>query len=137
MFRNLCYVYKEQGLHIEDLKDIYWLHVEIFMCCLQRTRIAHERFERHLLVACLDIYVMLTKTSIKSSTSSPRLDELAKAGLSIKVGQETTKPIQSCQGGGPMQGQLISPPPPPCQYSKDTISSCDPMHFANSASILF
>ena len=89
MFRNLCCVCKEQGLHIEDLRDICWLHVEIFMCCLQRTRIAHERLERHLLVACLDIYVMLTKTSIKSSTSSPRLDELAKAGLSIKVGQET------------------------------------------------
>ena len=69
------------------------------MLCLQRTRVAHWRFERHLLVACLEIYVMLTKTSIKSSTSSPRLDELAKAGLSMKVGQETTKPIQSCQGG--------------------------------------
>ena len=70
------------------------------MLCLQRARIAHERLERHLLAACLDIYVMLTKTSIKSSTSSARLDELAKAVLSIKVGQETTKPIQSCQGGG-------------------------------------
>ena len=77
-----------------------------------------------------------TFSSVSAFTSA--LDELAiaKAGLSIKDGHETAKPIQSCQGRY-NQGLIIIPPPSPCQSSKDTTSSYDPLHFANSASILF
>ena len=54
------------------------------------------------------------KTSSTHCAFSSTFDELAivKAGLSSNDGQETAKPIQSCQGGY-NQGLLIIPPPPP------------------------
>ena len=86
----------------------------------------------------IDLCYVDQETSSTASAFSSALGELAiaKAGLTIKDGHETAKPIQSCQGGY-NQGLLIIPPPSPCQSSKDTTSSYDPLHFANSASILF
>jgi hypothetical protein len=86
----------------------------------------------------IDFCYVDQETSSTASAFSGASDGLAiaKAGLSITDGHETAKPIQSCQGRY-NQGLIIIPPPSPCQSSKDTTSSYDPLHFANSASILF